>query len=307
MSDRSPKLSRPEFLAHLSVARRSIVCAPRVTAASVFVLFGTTLLASVPVHAEPPDSRAVDTQLNDQPSHSTSDDGALDEMAIELSRLRAEVETLTETLDEKKDDELRQVRALDAQKLALEADVQRETLRLKELQAAEDAIKKRIESAGAFERSLKPAVLEGVSAVEAAVRGGLPFRVDDRLTDLQRLKSSVEDGTIAPSAAVSRLWSQVEDELRLGRENGLHQQVIRLSGQDVLADVARLGMVMLYFQTPDGRVGSAVLGPEGWRYRVFQDPTSRAQVEDLFESLKKRARVGFFELPNPSVLETENK
>ncbi|MFB6373638.1 MAG: DUF3450 family protein, partial [Bradymonadaceae bacterium] len=96
----------------------------------------------------------------------------------------------------------------------------------------------------------------------------------------------------------SRLWQFVEDELRLSRENGMYSQVIELGGEEVLADVARVGMVSLYFKTEDGRVGVAERTDEGWRWQTIRKEKQKRRIEKLFESFKKNIRVGYFELPN---------
>jgi len=74
--------------------------------------------------------------------------------------------------------------------------------------------------------------------------------------------------------------------------------VVRVAGEELLVDVARVGMTMLYFRTKDGRFGRAIKGAQGWSYRLFERPEQREQVALLFDALKKRIRVGFFELPN---------
>ncbi len=228
----------------------------------------------------------------------------VESMAAELARLRSEVEVLSESIDDKKEALKTELRALASQRSSLAAEISREGLRRKQLELRLAKHRDRVRRADARQGVLKPAVLSAIQEVRAGVQAGLPFRTPERLEELDKLHTEVLEDVIEPSVGVVRLWSRVEDELRLGRESGLHQQVITIGGEELLADVARIGMVMLFFQTADGRAGHATLGGEGWSWKVYQTKESLGQVDALFESLKKRVRVGFFELPNalPQVL-----
>ncbi|MEO1233006.1 MAG: DUF3450 family protein [Myxococcota bacterium] len=222
----------------------------------------------------------------------------LEKMAAELARLRSEVETLTTDLDEMKADEKQKLQAYAQQKASLESEAQREELRLKQAQQELERIREKIREAGALEQALKPAVLAAMNDVKGPVRSGLPFRVDERIKDLEKLEKQLEADELLPSEAASRLWSRVEDELRLARENGMYQQVIDVDGREVLADVARVGMTMLFFRTEDQSFGRAVRSGSGWAFETYTDEAQMERAKALFEALEKRIRVGFFEIPN---------
>lgn len=219
-------------------------------------------------------------------------------LAAELARLRTEVESISAQIEDKKEATRTELRTLASQKTSLEAEIQREELRLKQIEQAFEEVQQKVREAGALQRELQPAVLDAIAKVRAAVAGGLPFRLDERLAELDKLGKDLEDEVVLPSIAVSRLWTFVEDETRLTRENGLYQQIIAVKGEEVLADVARVGMLMLYFRTPDQRFGKVEREGKGWTYVVFEDPKQIERAQSLFASLEKRVRVGFFELPN---------
>ncbi len=230
------------------------------------------------------------------PASSKADE--LSTMAAELARLRAEVEELSDELERQKGEEKRNLSSGASRLSQVEAEVQRERLRHQQLSQAVTTLKEQVKAAGALEEELKPAIVSAIETIRAPIAEGLPFRVSERLTALDRIKKDVEGGIILPSVGLTRLWSLVEDELRLGRENGLYQQVISLGGEEVLADVARVGMVMLYFSAPDGRMGHAKKGPQGWTFQAYQHPEQIERLGAFFDALKKRIRVGFFDLPN---------
>ena len=71
-------------------------------------------------------------------------------------------------------------------------------------------------------------------------------------------------------------------------------------GENVLVDIAKLGTVFLFFQARDSRFGMAKrLSDGGWKYETVDDTNDIERIKNLFDSLKKQIRQGYFELPNP--------
>lgn len=226
--------------------------------------------------------------------------GDPESLATELVRLRGEVDATAAALTEKRDAKSGRIRALAAQKAQVEAELRREELRLRQLEQALESEKKRVEGASRAEAELRPVAEEVAVRLQGSLDHGVPFRTADRRSELERIKKDLSDGLLAPSSALTRLWAWVEDELRQSRENGMHQQVIPLGDREVLADVVRIGMVALYFRTPEGRFGIAKKQSSGgYQYEELSDELAARQVARLFESMERRVRVGFFELPNP--------
>ena len=221
----------------------------------------------------------------------------LDRFARQLAELRAEVETLSADIEAKKDEERAALRSMAAQKLDVELAIQREERRLQQLELALAKQKESSELAGERVRGLPVVIQETLASLRTQVRNGLPFRTDERLAALDEIEKQLVDGLIPPQKVASRIWQFIEDELRLTRENGLYQQTIKLGADELLVDVARLGMVAIYFRTTDGRVGYASKAKDGWQWQQVSGPEDAARVAGLFDALKKQIRTGYFELP----------
>ncbi|MCB9765529.1 MAG: DUF3450 family protein [Alphaproteobacteria bacterium] len=222
----------------------------------------------------------------------------LDRFAERLSTLRGDVEALSTELDLTKEDLRGRLRALDAQKADLQVRVRQEELRLEQLEQALEREREVREVDAAASAALAPSVRASVAAVRASVQRSLPFRLSERLAELDKLEVALDDGSMTPREVASRLWSFTEDELRLARENAIDRQVITLDGEETLVDVARLGMVALYFRADDGRVGRAVPQGEGrWAWQAYTSEDDQRRLADLFDALAKQIRVGWFELP----------
>lgn len=228
-------------------------------------------------------------------------DRELDALADELVRLRGEVESLNTELNRVEEQHRAEMNQLSAQRGDLEATRRREDLRIRQLERDLAENRERAEEAGVAGEALVPVVTGAIDALRERIRSGLPFKVDERIEALDEIAAGVESGTLEPPRAVNRLWSFYEDELRLTRENALHSQIIPLDGDRVLADVARLGTMAMYFETRDGRIGQARRDGGQWRFEELDERLARQQVADLFDSLKKQIRSGYFELPNGSI------
>jgi hypothetical protein len=225
-------------------------------------------------------------------------DGDVQALAKRLAELRSEVETLSSQVENKKADIDAKLRSVRSQKADLEMQIQREEVRLKQLRQAVQKHQDRIEAQNKTRADLAPAAKEAIGDVRQTVAKSLPFKRKARLSELDKLEKQLDDKLISPQKATARLWQFVEDELRLARENGLYRQIVEVDGDEVLADVARVGMVAIYFKTEDGRVGMAQKSDEGWKWATISGEENTKRVRNLFDSFKKNIRVGYFEIPN---------
>jgi hypothetical protein len=73
-----------------------------------------------------------------------------------------------------------------------------------------------------------------------------------------------------------------------------------------MAKIAKVGSVMMFFATPDDRVGYVKQEDNTYSYVVVKDSTQRDQIIDLFDALQKQIRTGYFTLPNALLLRGTN-
>jgi len=219
-------------------------------------------------------------------------------LAAELARLRSEVEALSSRLEERKEQVRTQLRTLSMQKSSLTLRLQKASLQLKQLKKRKEALQKKIQASGKTGEALRPVVQKSAKQIKILLKQGLPFRVKERIAALDKITQQLKAKLLTPRVAASRLWQFVESEIRLSRENGMYSQVIELNGKRQLVQIARLGMVMLFFQTRDVRYGKAVFTGGKWQYVFFKDKKEISQVAKLFDALKKQIRVGFWTIPS---------
>lgn len=221
------------------------------------------------------------------------------EQAEQLAALRADLERLGADLETERELQRSRLHALQSQREELKLQLRQEETRLGALRRAQAEEKERLAAREQELTRMQPAVVAALDQLGAWVRSSLPFRLEERLADLDETRRRLVAGRLDPPAAASRLWQFVEDELSLCQQSGVFRQVIEIDGREQLVDVARLGMVALFYRTVDGAVGRAVPTAEGFRFEALADPKDARSVTALFDSMERGVRQGHFELPLP--------
>ena len=221
-----------------------------------------------------------------------------DALAQQLASMRADVEGLSEQLAEAKTDSRNEMQSLARQKSDLQLELDREEVRLSKLRAVLQEKKTRITESEDRGDDLAPVFDAAQNSLRDYVESSMPFRRVERLGELDKLEEQLRSGVLTHSKALVRLWSFVEDELRMSRESGSFQQTITVEGEEKLAQVVRIGMVMLYFQTSNGTTGYSRLRDGAWSFVAASGGEEQKQISHLFDAFKKQIRVGLFKLPN---------
>lgn len=230
---------------------------------------------------------------------------ATDTLTSRLIQMRGQVDQLQNELNLKREEHKNRMTYLTAQQTEMEASRDREALRVRQLEQELEQMKEAVASAGATSETLAPIVLQYVDTLRLQVQRGFPFKVGERMAELDEIETQLNSGVITAHRAFNRLWAFVEDELRVTRENAIYTQSIDLQGENVLVDIAKLGNAMMYFRTRDLKYGRAVETPQGWRFELLDSATDQEQVARLFDSLRKQIRQGYFTLPNALPLSQE--
>lgn len=218
-------------------------------------------------------------------------------LAERLVNLRGQVDELQSELDIRREEHKNRMVYLTAQLAELEANRDRETLRVSQVRENLESMRSEIASGGVDSDALLPFALEQIAFLRSHISGGFPFKTIERLAELDELGSQLSNGVITAQRGINRLWAFIEDEIRISRENAIYSQSVLIDGRNVLVDVAKLGSVMMFFRTRDMEYGRAVYTAGGWRYELLESNSDQEQVARLFDSLRKQIRQGYFELP----------
>jgi len=230
---------------------------------------------------------------------------ATEALASRLIQMRGQVDELQSELNLKREEHKNRMAYLTAQLTEMEANRDREALRISQLENELDKMREEVEAAGVSSESLTPLVLNNLYSLREQVQEGFPFKVSERLAELDDLENQLTSGVVTAHRAFNRLWAFVEDEIRISRENAIYSQSINLDGENVLVDVAKLGNAMMYFRTRGQDYGRVVETPSGWRFELLESAADQELVAHLFDSLRKQIRQGYFRLPNALPLSLE--
>jgi hypothetical protein len=225
-------------------------------------------------------------------------DDASDNLASRLVQMRGQVDELQSELSLSRDEHKNRMAFLTAQLTELEANRDREALRLQQLEQEVEKMRLDVAAAGDSSTMLEPILLEQISALRLQISQGFPFKIGERLDELDEIESQLSAGVLPAQRAFNRLWAFVEDEMRISRENAIYSQSINLDGNNVLVDIAKLGNAMMYFRTRDLNYGRATQSGQNWRFELFADTADQERTARLFDALRKQIRQGYFELPN---------
>ena len=231
-------------------------------------------------------------------SISMASNSNLEDMAVDLIQLRGEVEELQAKIDNKKETHKNRMGSLAVQSTDLETQLQRQSLELKQLRLSLKEAQERSSTDSIQGKDLKPLVLDAINKIKQNIANGLPFKTSERLAQLNEISDQVELDLLPAHKAVNRLWAFVDDEIRLTKESGIYRQPININGKEMLADIARIGMVLMYFQNSENNYGKVVKSDNDWVFVNVHDSKEKGQVSSLFDSLKKQIRTGQFTLPN---------
>jgi hypothetical protein len=229
-------------------------------------------------------------------------DDSLETLTQELIKLRGEVQELNSRLQDAREQHKSRMSSLEQQRGELQAERNRIELRTRKLEENLAEAQDQAREAGVGAEALKPVVLEAIAQRRERIGEQIPFKVDERQGELDEIERQLKTSVLTPHKAANRLWGFYEDEVGLASENGIYRQTIELEGEERLTDVGRVGTVMMFFRTADGRYGHAARdGADGWRYQYLTDPDGEARVADLFDAMEKQIRTGYFTLPNALV------
>ncbi len=115
---------------------------------------------------------------------------------------------------------------------------------------------RRLEEAGRLEGSMQDTLLVILGRVEQTRRRGLPFLAEERDGRLQRVRGELARPDYTAAEKLRRVLEVLQVEADYANSVEVYQGSIEVGGQEIYADILRLGRVALFWQTPDlSRVG----------------------------------------------------
>ena len=230
-------------------------------------------------------------------------------LSQKLSALRVEVENLNANLEDERKNYKTQLNSYSLQKAELEATLRKEEIRKEQIQLKVPTLKKALTKNKQGNLDLKPLVFTYSDKLSSVIEGHLPFKKEERLSHVIKIRNDLERGNINSHQALSRLWSAFEDENRLSRENQLSRETISMNGTSYLAEVVHLGSVKIFFRLENGiygmgipshlNSGSKVQKPsdDQWKFVPLKEKSQILASKKLFSGIKKQIKTGEYLVP----------
>ena len=216
-------------------------------------------------------------------------------LSQKLASLRTEVEDLNKNIEEIRKNYSVELRSYSLQRAELEASMRKEEIRAEQLQVKMEKVRSKLSRDQ--QKDFKPLILTYVEKLSESIKRRLPFKREERLAHLTKIRVDLEEGNTTSYQALSRLWSAFEDEERLARENQLSREQISIDGKTYLAETVKLGTVGLFFKLADGTQGQAVFQDNEWKYVPFTRREDILATQELFSGLKKQIKTGEYLVP----------
>jgi DNA repair exonuclease SbcCD ATPase subunit len=224
---------------------------------------------------------------------------AIAQLAEKIVELRTQVENLNTEVNAEKEGLQGKLKSLQAKRAQISAQAEQTQLQIDQAQKRLETVKEELQSPLGYRVDLGPVIQNQIQNIKIYVGESLPFQKTKRLQAIKKIEDDLKSQTLTPQKVLARLWAFVEDELRLGRENGVHRQTLILESNEELVTVVKLGMVALFYQTSDESYGFVQKKEPGvFDYVSIRSPQQQALTMNLFEGLKKQIRTGNYTLPN---------
>lgn len=220
-----------------------------------------------------------------------------EDLADKIISMRADVEALQDEVESNKEQYRSTVQSLNIQKADLSASIQREKMQIDELSGKLKLIKHNLDQKFVGDEALVASLKTAMTDVKAYIETSLPFKKNERLSSLEKLRVELENKQINPYKAASHLWAFIEDEIRLHKDTGLYKQVLKIDGSDQLVDIVKVGMIGVYYKT-DKQVGLMAKNEGNWIVVPLDNTEDIEAVDYIFDAVKKGIRVGSFKLPS---------
>ncbi|MEA1893159.1 MAG: DUF3450 family protein [Campylobacterota bacterium] len=232
--------------------------------------------------------------------------GNNEKLVNSIIELRGDVENIYTDIKENKQRYNSEMKSLSMQITDSEAQINRKTTSIKLAKNELSNIKIKIKETSSGNSEIKPLVMNALDLLEKSINEGIPFMVNKRVADIQKIKSDLQDNLITNEKALSLAWASYDDTIRVTKEIGIFKQKIDLKGKKVLVKIAKLGSIAMFFSTPSNEVGFVVKDMNDYKYKQITNPDDVKKIVALFDALQKQIRTGYFELPNALVLQGSN-
>lgn len=215
-------------------------------------------------------------------------------LSQKIIQLRNEVSELSNDFKTEKELIKSKIQTYALEKLDLESQIRRKKIQLK-------TIDEKIKTAKSIENienaDLTQLIAHFFEFESSRLLQSLPYKIQERTDYIQQLKEKFLDQKNSDEKTLQLLWTHIEDEIQLSKDVSLDKDILKINGKSTIVEIAKVGMLMMFFKTSEGKTGFLNFSNNQWSPRFFEIKSNTQLVQLFFENLKKQIRTGYFEFP----------
>lgn len=178
---------------------------------------------------------------------------------------RQETQKRQDEWSEEKDDLVRRFRSATAEVQWLQERKAEESAKAKALDDRVAELQRRLGEADRLESSMQDTLMMIFHRLEESVAASLPFLPQERNLRLAAVVNELVRPDMTSAEKLRRLLEALQIEAGYASTVEVYQDMIVVEGEQIHADVLRVGRIALFWRTPDGdRVGNFDLSVARW-------------------------------------------
>ena len=226
-------------------------------------------------------------------------------LAEKVSAARAAVDSLADQLESQRRADRDALAGLRAERSELQRQIRLEEIRRDTLATLRAERTQKIDDQESRVLAILKPIQRSIAATKNYVTQTLPFKRAERLRSLEQIETDITVTNPDSAQALTRLWRFIEEESSMAREVALAQQAIELDGKRYLADIARVGMALMYFRLPDGTLGWVHQIENQWKFQRLENMQAQNTVAGIFKDLENNRVLGPKQLLLPTDMPNE--
>jgi vacuolar-type H+-ATPase subunit I/STV1 len=155
----------------------------------------------------------------------------------------------------------------------------------------------------------KKVLVEDIEKIEERIKFGFPFEIDLQLNRMDNLKRSLQQKESDLLEVMQEIYIQLVREVELGENSEIYaEERETMEGEIKKAKIVRVGRVMLFYQTNDGKeTGYLLKNKEGYVWKNDLRRKCRTNIKKAIETMKGKRIPELIEFPVivDSIIRTE--
>lgn len=147
-----------------------------------------------------------------------------------------------------------------------------------------------------IQRQIQPLVLEMLDGIEQFVELDQPYRKEQRLGRIERLREIMDDADVTIAEKFRQVLEIYSIESEYSRKIDYYEDTLTINGQDLTVDVVAVGRVALMYQTKDGNQTGAWNSEQG-DWVTLDAGEYRVPVRNAIRIAQKKAQNDIMLLP----------